>query len=458
MSHLGVVLLILGIYMIGMVAIGLAGRKYGGNMKDFMTAGKQGTLLMVTGSYIGSHIGNGIVVGGAEYGAVYGVGGMWYGIGAALSYFLFAAFMAKLVYRGNFVTLSDMLESRYGDKVTTILMAVLNATANTAVMAGQIMAGKRLFEYIGLNPVVGAVVTTLIVIAYSSMSGLWGVMMTDVIQSTVIFISVIATVAFIGARGGFALMAQNLPAESFELIPFSAETFVMMLGPTALYGLVSSAGFQRTVSCKKERTALMAPVIAALLIIPFVLLPVLIGMYGRAMWPDAVSGTIIFKVLFEAMPPALAGLLIASICAAVMSTCDGGLVTITANIVSDIYYKHINPDASDKRLASMTTWSTVIVGLIALILSLQFSSIISLFSLAYTFMTAGGLVMILGGVLWKKGTTQGAVASFLTGILCVIINKMGVNMPLASIFPILPSLAAYVLVSIMTADKAQKKS
>lgn len=416
MNSLTIVVIILGCYMAAMIGIGLFGRKYGGSMNDFMTAGKQGTLLLVTGSYIGSHIGNGIVVGGAEYGAIYGIGGMWYGVGAALSYLLFAAVMAKVVYRGNYVTLSDMLQAHYGDKLTSILVAVLNAAANTAVMAGQIIAGKRLFEYIGLNPVMGAVITTLIVIVYSSLSGLWGVMMTDVIQSTVIFCSVIATVIFIGARGGFSLMAQNLPAESFQVIPFSTETFIMMLGPTALYGLVSSAGFQRTVSCKKEKTAVIAPILAACLIIPFVILPVLIGMYGKALWPDAVSGTIIFRVLFEAMPPVLAGLLIASICAAVMSTCDGGLVTITANLVSDIYYKQINPKASEKTLARLTTWSTVVVGFIALVLALNASSIISLFSLAYTFITAGGLVMILGCVVWKKGTRQGALASFLAGI------------------------------------------
>ena len=113
----------------------------------------------------------------------------------------------------------------------------------------------------------------------------------------------------------------------------------------------------------------------------------------------------------------------------------------------------INPQASEKTLAKMTTLSTVIVGLIALILSLQFSSIISLLSMAYTFMTAGGLVMIAGGILWKKGTTQGAIASFLIGIACVIVNKMGVQMPMASIFPILPSLIAYVAVSLMTQPK-----
>ena len=135
-----------------MVGIGLAGRKYGGSMNDFMTAGKQGTLLLVTGSYIGSHIGNGIVVGGAEYGAVYGIGECGSESARLYPHLLFSAVMSRRVYRGNCVTLSDMLEQRYGDKVTTILMAVLNGAANTAVMAGQIMAGKRLFEYIRGKP------------------------------------------------------------------------------------------------------------------------------------------------------------------------------------------------------------------------------------------------------------------------------------------------------------------
>ena len=79
--------------------------------------------------------------------------------------------MARVVYRNNYVTLSDLLEQRYGDKMTSIAVAVLNAASNIAIMAGQIMAGQRLFEYIGLNPLLGAITTTTIVIIYSSFPG-----------------------------------------------------------------------------------------------------------------------------------------------------------------------------------------------------------------------------------------------------------------------------------------------
>lgn len=89
-SRVTIILVIMAIYLAGMLWIGLKGRKYSETNKDFMTAAKQGSMLLVVGSYLGSHLGNGVVVGGAQYGALYGIGGLWYGAGAALSFVLFA--------------------------------------------------------------------------------------------------------------------------------------------------------------------------------------------------------------------------------------------------------------------------------------------------------------------------------------------------------------------------------
>ncbi len=73
--------------------------------------------------------------------------------------------------------------------------------------------------------------------------------------------------------------------------------------------------------------------------------------------------------------------------------------------------------------------------------------------MSYTLITAGGLVMIVGAIFWKKATRQGAIASFIAGVACVIINKMGVSLPYASVFPLIPSFLAYVIVSLMTQEK-----
>ena len=158
-SRVTIILVIMAIYLAGMLWIGLKGRKYSETNKDFMTAAKQGSMLLVVGSYLGSHLGNGVVVGGAQYGALYGIGGLWYGAGAALSFVLFALVMSKIVYKKGYLTLPDVLSDRYGGKVVSVLIAILHYCTMIAICAGQIMAGRLLFEYVGLPGTAGAAIT-----------------------------------------------------------------------------------------------------------------------------------------------------------------------------------------------------------------------------------------------------------------------------------------------------------
>ena len=447
------IIVIMAIYLIAMFIIGLKGRRYGETNQDFMTAAKQGAMFMVIGSYLGSHLGNGIVVGGAQYGAQYGIGGLWYGAGAAVSYILFGLVMSRVVYKRGYITLPDVLADCYGDKITTVLLAVLHYAAMIAICAGQIMAGRLLFEYAGLPGEWGAIITFLIVMVYSSMSGLWGVLMTDVFQSSIIFVVTIGIVVWIFATGGGEVMAANLPASSFDVMPFDAETMIMMFGPTALFGLASATAFQRTVASKTQKIAFWSPLIAAVLVVAYAALPVILGMYGHALFPEEDSSTIFYKLMMEGVPPVMGALMVVAVCAAVMSTCDGGLVAGSANIVNDIYLKVINPNGhkDEKKLSRITTVATLVMGVLALFVSLQFTALIPLLSLAYSFINAGALIMIVGGIFWKKATKEGAIASFIIGVGLTAIDSAGiVEIPYASVLPLVPALIAFIVVSLLT--------
>ena len=63
---MAVIIVILVIYMAGMLAIGFAGKKKSATMTEFLTAGKSGGMFVMVCTYIGAHVGNGIVVGGAQ--------------------------------------------------------------------------------------------------------------------------------------------------------------------------------------------------------------------------------------------------------------------------------------------------------------------------------------------------------------------------------------------------------
>lgn len=455
-------MLIIGImaaYLVAMFAIGLRGRKYADTNHNVMTAAKSGTLLLVTGSYLGSHIGNGVVVGGAQYGAQYGFGGVWYGVGSAFSYILFAIVMAKFIYKKGYITLPDILDERYGSKLAVALVAVLHFAAMIAILAGQIIAGKLLFQYVGLSGEAGAILTMIVVILYSVMAGLWGVMMTDVIQSIIIIAASVLCLGWLVADGGLDVMKATLPASSFDLVPFSSETLIMMFGPGALYGLISAPGWQRTVACKNSRDITRAPLIAAVIIILYAMIPVLFGMYGKALWPEAENSTILFKLLMEKMPAVLGAAVVCSIIAAVMSTSDGLLLSASANVVNDVYLKVIDPSArgDERKIKRLTTMSTVAMGVFGIATALHFTALIPLLSMAYSLLNAGGLVMIMGAAFWDKATAPGAIASFVFGIGAFFLNRFGIiTLPYASITTLIPSLIAFVVVSLATQPKGKR--
>ena len=101
---MAIIIAVLIIYIVGMLAIGFMGKKSSESMNEFLTAGRSGGMFVMVCTYIGAHVGNGIVVGGAQYGADYGIGGIWYGLGACLSYILFATVMSRLLYRNGYLT------------------------------------------------------------------------------------------------------------------------------------------------------------------------------------------------------------------------------------------------------------------------------------------------------------------------------------------------------------------
>jgi SSS family solute:Na+ symporter len=454
MDALTLTVVVLIVYMLAMLAVGYKGRNTSDNFKDFVTAAKRGSFVMVCGSYLGSHIGNGVVVGGAQNGAAYGIGGAWYGVGACLSYIVFSIVVARKLYRSNCLTISECLDKRYGGKVTGTIYAIVNCGAAISIMAGQIVAGKNLFEYLGLDPMMGAVLCSIVVFLYASLSGQWGVMMTDVIQTTVVVVTTLIAIAYMYATGGFTVMHEALPAKDWQLMSMDPELIVMNAIPAMLYGLVSCASFQRNISAKDEETAVKSAFWAAIILLPFVFLPVLIGMYGRALFPDAPAGTIFFKVMLEKFPPVLGALMVAALMAAVMSTVDSQLIYVTASMTNDIYIQFINKHPDEKKLNSLAHVITFVFGLLTLYVALGAKMITTMLSYSYTFLCAGTLVMFVGGIFWKKGTRAGAVAAAIVGMFFVFLYRFcGVKLPFASIFPILPSAIAYVVVSLMTAPK-----
>lgn len=458
--NITLLVVVLAIYFLGMVGIGLAGRKYATSFDSFVSAGRNAGVLLIIGSAVGSQIGNGFVVGGAGSAAVSGIGGAWYGIACGLGYLIIALLLNKIVYTKGFISLPEFLEDRYGDKLTSVVFSLATVLSYIGNIAAQIMAGSALFHSFGLNGTMGAVTITVVVLAYSSLSGLWGAYTTSVVQVGVIAVALLATTAVIIAEGGLsviqaAIASGTVPADFWKLDAIGTKAILLTVIPVCLAALCDQQTVQRINAAKSARVSMTAHIWSAFLCIALSFMPALVGMYGASVY-GVTDSSIFFVVAMDKLPALISAIAIAAVIAAIMSTIDSMMIGFSTILLKNIYKGLLNPGASEKTLKRGDTLISVVVAVVALALSLQFTSIIDLLSSTYTFLSACCLVPFVGGLFWKKGTARGAVVSSVAGLLLVSLSLSKILvLPLLDLTPVVISLIIYVAVSLL--DKEGQK-
>lgn len=115
------------------------------------------------------------------------------------------------------------------------------------------------------------------------------------------------------------------------------------------------------------------------------------------------------------------------------------------------YIDQVARDATEAQQKRLNLIVNIVVSVAAVVCALAFTNVIDLLSVGYTIMLSGTLVPLLGGIIWKRGTTKGAAASAAVGMITALLSIFGViTVPFSSIFPVLPAIAAYIVVSLCT--------
>ena len=451
------IVVVLVIYFLAMVAIGWAGRNKASNFEGYLSMGKSGGVLLLVGGAVGGQIGNGFVVGGAAEGSAVGMAGAAYGIACALSCVMVAIFLNDFIYKGGYLSMADFTRKRYHNEIPGTIYDLSTAISSIGLIAGQIMAGKALFVALGLPGNLGAIAIAVVVLLYSQMSGLWGAFATSVVQTCVILVGLVATTLVLFSKGAVADMSTAISAGSLapSALNFSGLTaagFAGMMLPLLLGMVTDQPTYQRISSAKSAKTSRIACYVAFLIMIPLALMPAFIGSYGA--FEYGVSGSdAFFVVIMNELPPIACALIVAAVIAAVMSTIDCGLITMSTVLTRDIWQGALKKTPTEKQLKKITLVVNIAFMGVSTILALMSSSILGLLNSVYSFLAAACFVPFVGGALWKKGNTHGAVAASIVGVLTVLVSWCGVSYPIPTVFPVILSGIAYVIVSLVTAGK-----
>lgn len=450
------IVIVMAIYFISMIVISWMGKKHASNFDSYLNMGRSGGVLLIMGGAIGAHIGNGLVVGGAGEGAAVGFSGAAYGFGCALSYVILAFCISNFMYRGGYLTLADYLRKRYKSEIPAQVYNVATVLSYLGILGAQLMAGKALFIALGLNGTAGVIVIAVVVLLYSQISGLWGAFATSVVQTLVIAAGLIVSVIVLISIGAMDLIrdavATGAVPETFTSFTggYDAATMMLLIIPVALSIFTDQCTFQRVNSAKSAGTSKIAHLLAAAVIIPLSIAPTFVGMYGAVKF-GATGNDAFFSVVMNILPPVAAALIVTAVVAAVMSTIDSALIAFSAVLLNDIYKGYIDRDATPEKLSKMTLGLNIGVTVIGIVIALSFGSIVSVLSNTYMFLCAACLIPFLGGILWKKGTPSGAVASSIVGVGFELLELLGIYaLPYSTITVFIPSLIAFAAVSMMT--------
>jgi SSS family solute:Na+ symporter len=414
-----VVLLVCCAYFAVMILVGLLVMSRNRKASDFLVAGRKLNLLFTVATLSAVQIGAGIILGGSSTGASMGVWpGMWYSLGCGGGLILAGILVAgKLRQKENFVPL-DFFEKRYGSNKWIRLWAwISNVPSLLGIFIAQLLACGSILTGFGIPFYKGVIICAMVILIYSTLGGLWGIVLTDVIQTTIILIS-IPVISIVSLA---LLKTNNISPAAIFATPFippgTITKFIYLVIPFLIAISVSYDAFIRYQAAKDARTARLGCIIAGLFVIFIGILTSAVGAAARLLYPDISEGVFSFMVI-RSLNPVLAGITISAVLGAAMSSASGLLMALGATFSRDLYNRFLHPESSLDELpySKIISRLAVVVSVAAgVLLSFRITDILdAIIIFNYPYM-GSLLIPLLAGVLWKGATRRGAISAIFAG-------------------------------------------
>ena len=382
-----------------------------------------------------------------------GVSGNWVWWAFLITGMLTVFVYAKLWRKSGVLTDLEFYETRYSGKEAAFLRGFraiyLGVFFNVMIMASVSLAAIKIGEIMfGLEPWKTIVYASIITVAYSSLGGLRGVILTDFLQFIVAMIGSIAAAIYVvnlpEVGGIHQLMEHPVVATKLHIIPdlSNREMFITLLViPLAVQwwsvwypGAEPGGGgyiAQRMLSAKNEKHAVSATFLFN--ITHYALRPwpwILIALASLVVYPDLASiqeafphvsesklgNDLGYSAMLLTLPKGLLGIVVASLIAAYMSTISTHLNWGSSYVAYDFYQRFIRPDATEKQMVNIGRISTVVLMILAGLFALALTNALDAFQILLSIGAGTGSLFILRWFWWRINAYSEITGVFLCGL------------------------------------------
>ncbi|WP_086866766.1 sodium:solute symporter [Streptomyces viridochromogenes] len=447
------------VYLAGMLAMGWWGMRRARSKSEFLVAGRRLGPAMYSGTMAAIVLGGASTIGGVGLGYQYGLSGAWMVFTIGLGLLALSVFFSARIARLKVYTVSEMLDLRYGGRAGVISGVVMWAYTLMLAVTSTIAYATIFDVLFDMNRTLAIVLGGSIVVAYSTLGGMWSITLTDMVQFVVKTIGVLLLLLPIAVvkAGGFGEMKAKLPTGYFDPLGIGGETIFTYVLIYTFGMLIGQDIWQRVFTARSDTTAKWGGTVAGTYCLAYALAGAVIGTAAKVLYPDLSSADDAFATIVkDELPMGVRGLVLAAALAAVMSTSSGALIACATVANNDIWARLrgvVRPDDGEAHDEVRGNRAFILLMGIAVIgTAIALNNVVEALTVAYNLLVGGLLVPILGGLLWRRGTAQGALASVVVGGVAAI-TLMATHGILANepvYYGLLSSLAAYVAVSLLT--------
>lgn len=428
----------LAIYFVAMIAIGLWANSKNNSLDDYVLGGRQLSPTVAALSAGASDMSGWLLMG--LPGAVYlsGLSQAWLAVGLTIGAWCNWKFVAPRLrsyteVAGDAVTVPVFLSNRLHDtkRVLRIVSGVVILVFFTFyVSSGMVAAGKFFESSFGWTYLHGVLLVAAITLVYTLFGGFLGATLTDVAQGLLMFAALVAVpfvaIFKVGSPGEIADGARAVNPDVFNLFAGDDGAGLLALGifSTAAWGLGYFGQphiIVRFMALRTPHDAAVARRVGIGWMALSVFGAVMVALVGIAYFQANPGTTLedpetVFLVLASIMfHPFVAGLVLAAVLAAIMSTLSSQLIVCSSALVEDLYMLRGRTGSP-----TFTLWlgriGVLVVALVAGLLALNpDSSVLELVSFAWAGFGAAFGPVILLALYWPRFTSWGAMAAMLTG-------------------------------------------
>ena len=456
------------LYLMVTVAIGLWAARRVHNSKDYVLAGRSLPLYMSAATVFATWFGAETVLSVSATFTRDGLRGIPADpFGASFCLLFVALFFARAFYRMDLLTIGDFYRKRYG-KTVEVATSVAITTSYLGWTAAQLTALGLVFSVLsgGAIPLAtGIYVGAGIVLFYTFWGGLWSVALTDLFQSVVILVGLLAVAWLVGDMAGGAgkVFAAAAEAGKLEFWPRGGSkewlAFLAAWMTLAIGSIPQQDVFQRVTSAKDEKTAVRGCLVGGALYFSFAFVPMFIAYSALVIDPGYAKlfaeedgreiQRILPSLILERTPLWAQVLFFGALLSAILSTASGALLAPTSLFTENVI-RPFAREMGDRQFLLLLRVVLVTFTLAALLFATNSkSTMYEMVQSAYKVTLVSCVVPLVAGLYWKRANVPGAVLSVAFGLGAWLIAEAVAAE--ATVPPQLAGLAASVFGMVMGA-------